>query len=63
MIGTLYQSLIHHKKNQRIENWISKVNECAKIYNWTDEQTAHFSLPKLGGNAKKSGMRAYLLFC
>lgn len=41
------------QKNQRIEGWIAKVNECAKIYNWTDEQTTHFALPKLGGHAKK----------
>lgn len=51
------------QKNQRIENWIAKVNECAKIYKWTDEQTTHFSLPKLGGHAKKwyEGLKTIML--
>ncbi|KAL0860363.1 hypothetical protein ABMA27_009763 [Loxostege sticticalis] len=41
------------QRNQRIEHWIGKVNECAKMYNWTDEQTFHFALPKLSGHARK----------
>lgn len=41
------------QKNQKIESWIAKVNECAKIYNWSDEQTSHFALPKLIGHAQK----------
>lgn len=51
------------QKNQRIENWIGKVNECAQIYNWTDEQTRHFALPKLAGHAKKwyEGLNSILL--
>lgn len=51
------------QKNQRIEGWIAKVNECSKIYNWTDEQTAHYALPKLEGHAKKwyEGLQTILL--
>lgn len=41
------------KRNQTIDMWISKVNECAKIYNWTDRQTNHYALPKLTGLAQK----------
>lgn len=41
------------QKNQRIFDWIAKVNACAKICNWTNEQTAHFALPKLTGHARK----------
>ncbi|KAL0901934.1 hypothetical protein ABMA27_007079 [Loxostege sticticalis] len=40
-------------KNHRIENWITKVNECAQIYKWTDQQTSHFALPRLVGYAKR----------
>ncbi|KAL0881732.1 hypothetical protein ABMA27_001525 [Loxostege sticticalis] len=40
-------------KNHRIENWITKVNECAQIYKWTDQQTSHFALPRLVGHAKR----------
>lgn len=41
------------KRNQTIDIWISKVNECGKIYNWTDRQTIHYALPKLMGLAQK----------
>lgn len=51
------------QQNQRIEGWIAKVNECAKMYNWTDEQTTHYALPKLGGHSKKwyEGLHTILL--
>lgn len=51
------------QRNQRIEAWIAKVNECANIYNWSDEQTTHYALPKLGGHAKKwyEGLHTILL--
>lgn len=51
------------QKNQKIESWIAKVNECAKIYNWSDEQTSHFALPKLIGHAQKwyQGLQTILL--
>lgn len=41
------------RKQQTVEMWLHKVNECAAIYNWTDKQTAHFALPKLKGLAQK----------
>ncbi|KAL0871068.1 hypothetical protein ABMA27_004873 [Loxostege sticticalis] len=40
-------------KNHRIDLWIAKVNECAKIYRWDESQIMHYALPKLVGNAKK----------
>lgn len=40
-------------KNQTMSTWLSKVNECATIYGWTDKQTIHFALPKLSGLAKR----------
>ncbi|XP_072940615.1 uncharacterized protein [Epargyreus clarus] len=41
------------KRNQTIETWIIKVNECAEIYNWTEKQIIHYALPKLVGMAQK----------
>lgn len=41
------------KRNQSIDIWITKVNECAKIYNWTERQIIHYALPKLVGLAQK----------
>lgn len=40
-------------KNQSMNMWLTKVNDCAKMYGWTDRQTIHFSLPKLAGMAKR----------
>ncbi|CAH2227286.1 jg27653, partial [Pararge aegeria aegeria] len=40
-------------KNHRIDLWLSKVNECAKIYRWDEAHIMHYALPKLVGNAKK----------
>lgn len=50
------------KRNQTIENWISKVNECTLIYNWNERQTIHYALPKLTGLAQKwyQGLRSLL---
>ncbi|KAF9424185.1 hypothetical protein HW555_000578 [Spodoptera exigua] len=39
-------------REQTIDVWLYKVDECAEIYNWNDKQTAHFALPKLTGHAK-----------
>lgn len=39
-------------KNQRIDVWLKKVNECATVYGWNDRTTIHFSLQKLKGLAK-----------
>lgn len=40
-------------KNQSISNWLTKVNECAVLYGWTERQVVHYALPKLVGVAKK----------
>lgn len=39
-------------KNQRMDVWIRKVNECASVYGWDDRTTIHFSMQKLQGLAK-----------
>ncbi|XP_064072742.1 uncharacterized protein LOC113404385 [Vanessa tameamea] len=41
------------QKNQTISNWLTKVNECAILYGWSDRQIIHYALPKLSGVAKK----------
>lgn len=39
-------------KNQTIHNWLSKIEECAKMYKWDSDQTIHYAKPKLVGVAK-----------
>ncbi|XP_041988588.1 uncharacterized protein LOC121739984 isoform X1 [Aricia agestis] len=39
-------------REQTVNVWIDKVDECAEIYNWSDKQTIHYALPKLSGIAK-----------
>lgn len=39
-------------KEQTINVWLDKVDECAEIYDWSDKQTIHYALPKLTGHAK-----------
>lgn len=41
------------KKNQTIDMWITKVNECASIYNWSEREIIHYALPKLSGVAQR----------
>lgn len=41
------------KRNQTIDMWITKVNECASIYNWSQRETIHYALPKLAGLAQR----------
>lgn len=40
-------------RNQSINTWLSKVNETASIYNWSERQTIHYALPKLAGVSQK----------
>lgn len=57
-----YTNNINHKnilpdfdpssKNQRIDIWIKKVNECTTVYGWDDKTTIHFAMQKLHGLAK-----------
>ncbi|KAL0832340.1 hypothetical protein ABMA28_001773 [Loxostege sticticalis] len=39
-------------KEQTINIWIKKVEECSLLYNWSETQLLHYSLPKLSGVAK-----------
>lgn len=39
-------------KEQTVETWIHKVDECAQIYGWNDRQIVHYAMPKLSGIAK-----------
>ncbi|KAJ8726711.1 hypothetical protein PYW08_015108 [Mythimna loreyi] len=39
-------------KNQRIDVWLKKVNECASVYGWDDKTVTHFAMQKLQGLAK-----------
>ena len=39
-------------KNQRIDIWLRKVNECAGVYGWDDKTVVHFAMQKLQGLAK-----------
>ncbi|CAG9089257.1 unnamed protein product [Plutella xylostella] len=60
--GTHSSSSLNHKnilpefdpssKNQRIDIWLRKVNECATVYGWDDKTVVHFAMQKLQGLAK-----------
>lgn len=39
-------------KEQTIDTWLIKVEECSKLYNWSETQLLHYTLPKLTGVAK-----------
>lgn len=39
-------------KDQTILTWLTKVEECAEIYDWNEREIIHFALPKLTGVAK-----------
>lgn len=39
-------------KEQSIDVWLSKVEECRQIYGWNEKQVIHYALPKLSGIAK-----------
>lgn len=39
-------------KDQTMLTWLTKVEECAEIYNWNEREIIHFALPKLTGVAK-----------
>jgi hypothetical protein len=40
------------EKNQRIDVWLKKVNECSKVYGWDEKTVIHFAMQKLSGLAK-----------
>ena len=39
-------------KEQTINIWLTKVEECSKLYKWSETQLLHYTLPKLMGVAK-----------
>lgn len=39
-------------KEQSVDIWLHKVEECAQIYGWGDKQIVHYALPKLTGVAR-----------
>lgn len=40
-------------KDQTIVTWLTKVEECADIYDWDEREIIHFALPKLTGVARQ----------
>lgn len=40
-------------KVQSMKDWLSKINETAAVYGWTEKQTIYYSLPRLIGLAKR----------
>lgn len=60
--GTVTNRSLDHKnmvpefnpseKSQRIDVWLRKVNECAKVYGWDERTVIHFATQKLTGLAK-----------
>lgn len=40
-------------KDQTIVTWLTKVEECADIYDWDEREIIHFALPKLTGVVKQ----------
>ncbi|CAH2218043.1 jg26686 [Pararge aegeria aegeria] len=39
-------------KEQTVNIWLDKVDECSEIYSWSEKRTIHYALPKLTGLAK-----------
>lgn len=39
-------------KEQTIDAWLNKVEECRQIYEWSEREVIHYALPKLTGVAK-----------
>lgn len=40
-------------KAQSMRDWLSKINESAIVYGWSEKQTIYYSLPRLTGLAKR----------
>lgn len=52
MLGNVVPEFDPMVKSQTIHMWLSKVEECAGLYSWGDDQIIHYALPKLSGVAK-----------
>lgn len=51
-VGNVIPEFDPLSKAQTILNWITKVEECAEIYEWDEREIIHYALPKLSGLAK-----------
>lgn len=52
MLGNVIPEFDPMFKGQTINMWLNKVEECAKLYRWGDDQIIHYALPKLTGIAR-----------
>lgn len=52
MLGNVIPDFDPMTKGQTIHMWINKVDECAKLYHWGDDQIIHYAIPKLIGVAR-----------
>jgi len=52
MLGNVIPEFDPMNKSQTIQNWLSKVEECARMYKWDSDQIVHYAMPKLVGVAK-----------
>ncbi|KAG6458358.1 hypothetical protein O3G_MSEX010822 [Manduca sexta] len=52
LLGNVIPDFDPMVKGQTIQMWLNKVDECAKLYKWGDDQIIHYALPKLVGVAK-----------
>lgn len=40
-------------KTQSIKDWLSKINETAAVYGWSEKQIIYYSIPRLAGLSKR----------
>lgn len=52
MLGNVIPEFDPMVKGQTIHMWLKKVEECAKLYNWGNDQIIHYALPRLVGVAR-----------
>ncbi|XP_022830950.1 uncharacterized protein LOC111359588 [Spodoptera litura] len=52
MLGNVIPEFDPMSKHQTVEMWLNKVEECAQLYKWGEDQIIHYSLPKLSGVAR-----------
>lgn len=52
MLGNVIPEFDPMIKGQTIHMWLNKGEECAKLYNWDNDQIIHYALPRLVGVAR-----------
>lgn len=52
ILGNVIPEFDPMNKSQTIQNWLSKIEECARMYKWDSDQTVHYAMPKLVGVTK-----------